>query len=112
LDLGDIAPGLADSSTYASGIFVDGSIDSLSLTLSLSTTTLVDDLHRTYLVTSAINLSGLPVNGSLASIEASPALVALPAEPGTLPVFLCILIFLLFAALLKRRVRAPFNAVL
>jgi hypothetical protein len=104
LDLGNIAPGLADSSTYASGAFVDGSIDSLSLTLSLSTTTLVDDLHGTHLVASAINLSGLPVNGSLAPIDASAAVVTLP-EPGTLPVSLCTAIFLLFAALLKRRVR-------
>jgi hypothetical protein len=101
LHLGDIGPGLTDSSAYPSGVFIDGSIDSLSLTFSLSTTSLVSDLHDTYDVASVISLSHLAVDGSLAPIDASPALINVP-EPGMFPVLLSIEI-LLFAAVLKGR---------
>jgi len=101
LHLGDIGPGVTETSSYASGVFVDGSIDSLSLTFSLSTTSLVTDLHNTYNVASVISLASLPVDGSLAPIDASPALVSAP-EPGMFPFLLCIGV-LLFLALLKGR---------
>lgn len=103
LHLGDIGPGSTETSAYPSGVFIDGSIKSLSLTFSLSTTNLVSDLHDIYNVASVISLSGLPVDGSLASIDASPALVNVP-EPGMFP-FLLFVHISLFAALLKGRVK-------
>ncbi len=103
LELGNIGPGFAETATYSGGVFIDGSIKSLSLTTSLSTTNLVTDLHSTYEVDSAISLSGIPTDGSLDLISARQLNTP---EPSTLPVLLPIHI-LLCLALLTKRVKQP-----
>jgi hypothetical protein len=104
LDLGNIDPGFAETATYPDGVFIDGSIKSLSLTFSLSTTDVTTDLNQTYDLAPSVSLSGLPVNGSIALIEASPNIVVTP-EPDPLPVFLVVQIVFVFAALSKTRVK-------
>lgn len=81
LSLGDLAPGMTETFTLPSGVFIDGSVLSLAFSATLSTTSLTDDLGNSYTVSSNISLTGLPVDGSFAPITASPAVVGVP-EPG------------------------------
>ncbi len=91
LNLGDIAPGMTETYTFSNGTFVDGSIMSLALAVTLSTTSLSDDLGNTYTVDAGISLSGLPVDGTYADIAASLAQMTNVPEPAYAPV-MCFLL--------------------
>jgi hypothetical protein len=83
LNLGNIGPGVTETYTLPGGIFIDGSISSLSLSATLSTTALTDDLGDTFHVGSSLVLTSLPTDGSLPTIAAPPALLSVP-EPSSL----------------------------
>jgi hypothetical protein len=87
LDVGDVGPGSSDTFALAGGTFNDGSITSLSLSATLSTTFLSDDLGNHYNVSLELFLNGIATDGSLPEIAAAPALTGVP-EPSPL-VFLC-----------------------
>lgn len=98
LTLGEIAPGAEETYTLPSGVFIDGSITSVSLSISLSNTTLISDLNTVFTVDPAISLTGVPVDGSLAQIDAT---VVTP-EPNTLVLLLAAGLLLWFAYIRKR----------
>jgi hypothetical protein len=79
LDLGDIGPGVTETYTFPDGVFVDGSITSLSLSATLSVTTLYDDHGGQYNVSSSFFLNNIATDGSL------PVIVAPPAVPSSIP---------------------------
>jgi hypothetical protein len=83
LDLGDIGPGFMETYTVPDGVFLDGSISSLSFSATLSTTALTDDLGIHYNVSSAFSLINIPTDGSLPDIAAPLALTSIP-EPSSL----------------------------
>jgi len=83
LDLGNIGPGVTETYTLPGGVFVDGSITSLSFSATLSTTALTDDLSNNYNVSSSFTLTGIPTDGSLPTIAAPLALTSVP-EPSSL----------------------------
>jgi hypothetical protein len=82
LKLADIGPGLAETSQVAGGIFVNGSILSLSFAATLAPAVLIDDLGHSLNVVSSISQSGLPLDGSLAGIAADVTSVP---EPSFIP---------------------------
>jgi hypothetical protein len=87
LDVGDVGPGSSETFTLPGGTFSDGWITSLSLSATLSTTFLSDDLGNDYNVRPELFLNGIATDGSLPEIGAAPALTGIP-EPSAL-VFLC-----------------------
>jgi hypothetical protein len=105
LDLGNIGPGVTETYTLPGGVFVDGSITSLSFSATLSTTALTDDLGNHYNVSSSFTLTGIPTDGSLPTIAAPPALTSVP-EPSSLA--LLIGIGLAGAGAVLRRPRSLF----
>jgi len=80
LNLGNIDPGVTETYTIPGGTFVDGTINSLSFSATLSSTVLTDDLGNTLNVDSSLLLTGIPTDGSLPSIEA--ALASSVPEPS------------------------------
>jgi hypothetical protein len=105
LDLGNIGPGVTETYTLPDGVFVDGSITSLSFSATLSTTALTDDLGNHYSVSSSFSLTDVPTDGSLPTIGAPPALTSVP-EPSPWAVLAGLLAS--GAALVSRRRRALF----
>jgi len=81
LSVGDVAPGTSETFGLPDGIFADGSITSLSLSATLSTELLTDDLGNTYQVLPGLALTGLATDGSLPAIPAALALTSVP-EPA------------------------------
>ena len=82
IHLGDIAPGVKETDALPGGVFVSGSITSLTFSATLSSNQLTQDSKATSLVDPAIMISGLAVNGNLNTISATT--VSSP-EPATLP---------------------------
>jgi hypothetical protein len=87
LDLGDIGPGVTETYTLPGGIFVDGSITSLSFSATLSTTALTDDLGHHYNVSSSFVINNIATDGSLPSVAVPLALTSVP-EPSSLALLL------------------------
>jgi hypothetical protein len=102
LDLGDIGPGVTETYPLPGGVFVDGSITSLSFSATLSATALTDDLGNHYNVSSSFSLADIPTDGSLPTIAAPLSITSVP-EPSSLALLMGLLAF--GAALVLRRQR-------
>jgi hypothetical protein len=90
--LGDIAPGYVETDLDAGGVFAAGSITSLSLTTTLSTSVLTNDMGVTVTVDPDVAIASVPTGGSLFLISVASEPVSVP-EPFLTPllVILCVL---------------------
>jgi hypothetical protein len=101
VDLGDIAPGMIESYSFANGVFADGSITGFSLTATLSDTVLTDDFGNVITVDPNLFWGNLPVDGSFAEIDAT--LVNPNAAPEPTTFVLALSAGLLLAARQRRK---------
>ena len=99
LSLADIAPGVSETYTVPGGTFVDGTINSLSFNATIAPTVLTDDLGNLLSADSFISLTGLPTDGSLASITDDVTSIPEPSSSALLG----ILSFVACARLARRK---------
>lgn len=95
LSLGNLVPGVTETYNLPDGTFTSGSITSLAFAATLSLTTLQEDIGPPVSVDPSISLENIPVDGTLAGIEATAEVAATP-EPSfslSLALFVFVLCF-------------------